>query len=587
MAVMDNGHSPRIPALGRRGYQFISSATRYLLRQPWRIVRRILRMFNLYITTTDIQNLAGKYFESGQFVLARQTLERVRRINLAHYSYMLGSLYLLDGREADAVPWLIQAGRQQSACLGPAEYFAITSVGAPYVLTEFDKKNDQVAWLRNAYNFTGQRALHVGEGQLRPAFHAKAMEKQRILRERAQPTPALAEFLKGKGIDFATMHVLPWEWTSQIGHLGMLEIMLRTRALGWWDGHAIVLAHKPKVANDTVLSLFANYPDVTVIDDAYVGGVFTDPIARELASLIHSHGMPYYAWKYPDGSVVPWHEAGAKAMWEWEEQGRGLPFRDLYDEHCGRDASTAQVADEAFREWGLSPSDWYVCVHIREPSYNRDETGLGQSNRDSDPANYEQAVRYITERGGWVIKLGAPTSPPLPEMPRVVDYARSKFKSERMDLHLIRHARFFIGTTSGLANIAVSFGLPTAQVNCLTTESQLWHSGVRFCLKPIYRSDGGVLSQDDITSTQSRWGLFTFDTMERYGLRAGENSPDEILETVKEVEALAEGREMNPTDDDRALIDEWRKCLPVPYQYGCSQPSIHFLRKHRGTFLRA
>ena len=184
-----------------------------------------------------------------------------------------------------------------------------------------------------------------------------------------------------------------------------------------------------------------------------------------------------------------------------------------------------------------------------------------------------------------MIKLGAPSSPPLPAMPRVVDYARSPFKSEQMDIHLIRHAKFFIGTTSGLANVAVSFGLATAQVNCLTTEAQLWHSGVRFSLKPIYRSDGTMLSQHEITATQWRWGLFTFDTMKRYGLHAVDNSPDEILETVKEVEALSNNR-LTATDDDRALIDEWRQCLPVPHHYGCSLPSIYFLRKFRRSFLR-
>ncbi len=97
-------------------------------------------------------------------------------------------------------------------------------------------------------------------------------------------------------------------------------------------------------------------------------------------------------------------------------------------------------------------------------------------------------------------------------MPRVVDYARSGFKSDKMDIHLIRHAKFFVGTTSGLANVAVSFGIPTAQVNCLTTEAQLWHSRVRFSLKPVFRSDGTILvALREITSTQWRWGLFTFD----------------------------------------------------------------------------
>jgi hypothetical protein len=74
--------------------------------------------------------------------------------------------------------------------------------------------------------------------------------------------------------------------------------------------------------------------------------------------------------------------------------------------------------------------------------------------------------------------------------------------------------------------------------------------------------------------------------MRRYGLHAVDNSPDEILETVAEVHALADCS-LGSTADDRALIDDWRKSLPVPYHYGCSRPSLHFLRKHRRTFLRS
>jgi putative glycosyltransferase (TIGR04372 family) len=539
------------------------------------------------LTTTVAESLASAYFELGRFHRAREVLEcaAVLGFRSPRFAYMLACLHLLDDDETEAVRWTIKAAELSPGLSAPSEYFSLTIDGPPYERTEFDCNNDDVAWLHSAYNYVGQRVLHVGEGQLRPACHVKSMKKQTMLRDRARPTPVLASFLKQTKIDFDTMHVLPWEWATHIGHLGMLEIMLRMRSLGWWNGHAILLTHAPKVANRVMLSLFEKFPDLTMIEDGYDDGAFRDPLAQELAALLRSHGLPYYAWRYPDERVVPWHEAGAHAIGDWEAQDRGYPLREVYDSSFGKDSTTLERAEEAFKIWGMSASDWYVCVHVREPSYSLEEASSGQNNRNASTANYEQALRYITDRGGWVIKLGAPSSPPLPAMLRVVDYARSAFKSELMDIHLIRHAKFFIGTTSGLANVAVSFGLPTAQVNCLTTEAQLWHSGVRFSLKPIYRSDGTMLSQHEITSTQWRWGLFTFDTMKRYGLYTIDNSPEEILETVKEVEALCDHRLAVATTDDRALIDAWRKCLPVPYHYGRSLPSIYFLRKFRGTFL--
>jgi putative glycosyltransferase (TIGR04372 family) len=538
------------------------------------------------LTTTVAEGLASAYFELGRFHRAREALQCAAALGFksSRFAYLLGCLYLLEGEEAKAVKWIAEATELSPGLSVPSEYFSITMKDPPYQKNQFDFGGGDVAVLRSAYDYLGQRLLHVGEGQLRPAYHATAMTKKTMLLERARPSVLLKDFLNREKIDFDTMQVLPWQWTAQIGHLGMMEVMLRMRSLGWWKGRAIVLAHGPSVANRVLLSLFENFADLTIVEDGYADGAFKDPLRQELVASLRSHGLPYYAWKNPDGCVVPWHEAGARAMWDWEKQDRGYPLRDVYDATYGNAAATLEQAQRAFKSWGMSPSDWYVCVHIRESSFNAAEVGSGQNNRNASTANFEQVLKYITGRGGWVVKLGASGSPPLPVMPRVVDYARSEFKSELMDIHLIRHARFFVGTTSGLANVAVSFGLPTAQVNCLTTEAQLWHSGVRFCLKPIYRSDGRMLSQREITSSQWRWGLFTADTMRRYGLHSVDNAPDEILETVKEVEALANG-DLATTADDRALIDNWRACLPIVYQYGRSLPSLYVLRKFQAEFL--
>jgi putative glycosyltransferase (TIGR04372 family) len=335
-----------------------------------------------------------------------------------------------------------------------------------------------------------------------------------------------------------------------------------------------------------MLSLFENYPDLTIVDDSYDRGRFVDDVARELVGTLRSHGLPYYAWKYPDSTVVPWHEAAAKAVVDWEASVGGYPFRDIYDSTAGAASETLEAADRAFKVWGIAPGEWYACVHVREASYIGGDAGSGQGNRNANIEQYDLAVKHITERGGWVIKLGAPGSPPLPEMPRVVDYARSPFKSELMDIHLIRHARFFVGTTSGLANVAVSFGLPTAQVNCLTTEAQPWHSGVRFCLKPVYKADGAILTQRELVASQWRWGLFTVETMKRYGLTSQDNSAEDILQAVKEVEALAAGRGAELDANDQELLRAWREAVAAcPHQYGASSPSIHYLRKYHEPFL--
>ena len=539
----------------------------------------------LDLSPANLSRLAVAYFAIGRFHRAREALEcaAVSGMTAGYYAYLLGCLYLLGDEESRALPWLKDAARLNPGLAAPGEYFFISENDPNYVPTEFDQSADDTAWLRTAYNCLGQRAVHAGEGQLRPENHAKSMEKQALLRERARPSPTLTRFLDQHGIEFQSMHVLSWEWTNQIGHLGSLELMLRMRQLGWWSGHAIVLTHRPRVANKVMLSLFENYPGVTIVDDSYDGGRFVNDVARELVGTLRSHGMTSYAWKYPDGSVVPWHEAAAKAIVDWENSAGGYPFRDIYDRTTGAASATQEAADRAFEAWGIPPGDWYACLHVREASYIGGDANSGQGNRNADIERYDLAVKYITERGGWVIKLGAPGSPPLPAMPRVIDYARGAFKSELLDIHLIRHAKFFVGTVSGLANVADSFGVPAALVNCLTTEAPPWHSGVRFCLKPIYKADGTMLTQRELTASQWRWGLFTVETMRRYGLTCQDNSAEEILETVKEIEALANGRAPDPKGEE--ILRAWRETLACPHQYGTALPSVYFLQKYRDVFL--
>ena len=67
-----------------------------------------------------------------------------------------------------------------------------------------------------------------------------------------------------------------------------------------------------------------------------------------------------------------------------------------------------------------------------------------------------------------------------------------------------------------------------------------------------------------------------------------DNTSDEILETVKEVEALALGTSENylqgiarPTK----LIDKWRRHLGLPYFYGCGLPGRYYLAKNEAAFL--
>jgi putative glycosyltransferase (TIGR04372 family) len=242
----------------------------------------------------------------------------------------------------------------------------------------------------------------------------------------------------------------------------------------------------------------------------------------------------------------------------------------------------------------MGQGDWYVCLHMRDASYYGETGGIGQSHRNAGAENYLPMIEHVTRQGGFVIKLGGPHSLKLPKAERLIDYARSPFKSEALDLYLIRHARYFVGTTSGLTNLAVCFGAPSALVNCITVDAQLWGDRVRFAPKPVMTQEGRMLTQREITSSPWRWRLFGAEVMLRYGLIPQDNSPDEILETVKEVERLADRVDAHPagcthtqgdSDDADGVIERWRRCLGLPHFYGNARPSLYFLYRHQVQFL--
>jgi putative glycosyltransferase (TIGR04372 family) len=112
---------------------------------------------------------------------------------------------------------------------------------------------------------------------------------------------------------------------------------------------------------------------------------------------------------------------------------------------------------------GIPLSEWFACLHVREGGfYGWDTSG---SYRNASIQNYLKGIRVITDAGGWVVRLGDPSMTPLPTLQRVIDYAHTRFKSELMDLYLIKECRVFVGMNSGPFDIANLFRKPAVLVN--------------------------------------------------------------------------------------------------------------------------
>jgi len=524
--------------------------------------------------------LARSYFELGEFAEARGAIAGTCYSDYLDFepdvAEFKAQLDLIEQDEQEALTNLARAIRE-ARYLCPHQNIA-ARYPHEYHPTALDRAAGEAGRLFDACNLTGQRVTHVGKGQLGARLFGRALQAQDTLRGRFPKLSAeLVEFLSEARIPLEDLRIIPVEWFTQIGHLGMLDMLFRMQELGWWQGRPVFLAYPLNIANASLLRLFERHGPVLT-----AGGSVSVKLARELLSLQRWSGMTFNAFRLPDGRLVPWQEAGAMMLRQWEHEQRGHPLRDEYDRTTGASIVIRRSMDRLRAKWGLKPDDWYICLHLRDAAHYGELSGTGQTHRNASVENYIDTIRYITQKGGWVVKLGGPKSPKLPKMPRVIDYARGPDRSEVADLDLIRRARLFVGTTSGLTNVAISFGIPCALVNCITVDAQLWNGRVRFALKHVGRRGGSDLSQRELTTE------FDAEVLGRFGGVPRDNTSDEILETVKEVEALALGTSkiyLQGIAPSARLLDKWRRHLGLPYFYGCALPSRYYLEKNEADFL--
>jgi putative glycosyltransferase (TIGR04372 family) len=270
------------------------------------------------------------------------------------------------------------------------------------------------------------------------------------------------DLAENRGLNSRGVRFLGSTWLHSIGHLGPLDFYIKMGLLGLRPKQKTFLLLPPglKVPNLFLLNQWRRYIDI-ISDPTELG------LSSEEVELLTDD---YYAAMFPDGLTRVWYLSGGATIQEkWETEKRS-PLLSLSVTDLARGKA-------CLNQLGLPPHAWYVCLHVREPGFwKQDEEH--PTTRDADIKSYCQAIRSITKRGGWVIRMGNPGMKRLPSMEHVVDYAHSPFRSDWMDVFLWGSCRFFIATQSGPAFIPQTFGVPCALTN--------WSPMVIF---PWYRND--------------------------------------------------------------------------------------------------
>jgi putative glycosyltransferase (TIGR04372 family) len=200
--------------------------------------------------------------------------------------------------------------------------------------------------------------------------------------------------------------------------------------------------------------------------------------------------------------------------------------------------------------------------------------------RDAGPAeSYAPAVRWLTENGFNVVLWGD-DSAPLEGLDGVFTLERAELPRDELNLFVFAEAALFVGQQSGAPVLANACG-----VRCLLTDALPHRYGTfrredLVLFKRLRDRDGRVLSLVEIYRDHPDLAQgYNFDAK---GVEIVENSPEEILEAVREAAALARG-ELELSVEDERLAEAFR-ALPgpsLPIAYHANRPPLFELRALR------
>lgn len=232
-------------------------------------------------------------------------------------------------------------------------------------------------------------------------------------------------------------------------------------------------------------------------------------------------------------------------------------------------------------ELGIAADAAFVCFHCREGGYSPSDEAL-HSFRNCNVDNYLLAVAELTKQGLWCIRMGDSTMRRLEPMERIIDYAHLDVRSDWMDVFLCASCKFFLGSPSGLSEVASVFGRSCGMANQAPLSTVLKFGANDVAIpKPLWSErDARYLSFRE--AFDSGISNFRFTNLYREcGIRLVENTAEDVRDLALEMIERSQGRAAY-TPKDEELQRRFKALMrPGHYSYGgINRVGRDFLRKY-------
>ena len=190
------------------------------------------------------------------------------------------------------------------------------------------------------------------------------------------------------------------------------------------------------------------------------------------------------------------------------------------------------------KSFGIPEHAPIVTLHVRESGWTGGKKNDGPSiHRNAQIKNYYLAIKYLIEEGFYVVRLGDTSMKKLELIdPHVIDAPFHPNYSDIVDPYFISQSTFFIGVASGPYTIAECFGTPKLMTNYpISDYTCAWKKDL-FIFKKYYSEHlKRYLTYDEILTSQAS-SLAHTESLEKEGLKLVENTSEEILAAVKEMD---------------------------------------------------
>jgi len=357
--------------------------------------------------------------------------------------------------------------------------------------------------------------------------------------------------------------------SNRFGELAhSVDVYIKARKLGLTPKVKAILTTQMKWISNRVLLEYWQEQHADEIT------ILTDPMEVTETEKIY-RGCDLFAniFRLPDNRVLHTNWASPEIWALWEDAGGG-PLLKLRDDH-------RQKGRDWLQQRGMPKDAWFAALHVRESGYHGEtSTALDYNqHRNGRIEDYLPTIEAITDRGGWVVRVGDPSMTPLPDMAQVIDYAVSTDRAEELDIFFCAAAKFMVAVSSGGLAVANVFGTPIVGVNMFPPGDPPFSHRDLYIPKLFRRRDTGTYLNAAEMVAPPRRLMQSPRYYEEHGLDVISNTPEEMREAVEEMMARLND-EFHMTDDDQANLQRYRELNDYPGIRTPSSPTASFLRRH-------